>query len=439
MTRRETAGRVAELMGDPGYRSLLAAVRERLEAQGEVATLTLRGLDLDARRALADLLQRPRRPGPVARVRVDDLDRALRASRVGTGLREVLEAASGPLADRRAERTAHRAARASLWEELSAHPLVRERPELASWVERLRADGALFRASADVAAARRLAERALDVVTLLPADGTPLSVLAAEATGDPHALDRGSALGGLVLRAIAALDAQDGLPSGAGEQRALWATVGVVSDPVSTHVLALGLRLGGDSLVSRVLSLHADAGEPVRLTLRELQAHEWTTQPGPVFVCENPQIVVAAADRLGAASRPLICVEGMPGAAADALLRGIAGAGGSIRFHADFDWGGVRIGNLVVARYGGVPWRFGAADYESAVSAVAKTDVLPPSGTVASWDDRLGPLMSRTGRRVPEESVVTDLLSDLALPDRAPGSHSRRVPTRATMPSLSGE
>ena len=80
-------------------------------------------------------------------------------------------------------------------------------------------------------------------------------------------------------------------------------------------------------------------------------------------------VVISAADRLGAACPALVCTNGQPGVAVLHLLRLVVAAGATLRYHGDFDWGGVRIGNVVFGRVPVLPWRFDAAGYCAAVSA----------------------------------------------------------------------
>lgn len=82
--------------------------------------------------------------------------------------------------------------------------------------------------------------------------------------------------------------------------------------------------------------------------------------------------------------------------------------------HGDFDWGGVRIGNVLHARLPLVPWRFDTAAYLSAADSVASSQPLIGSPVPASWDPRLSEMMRRAGRRIEEELVVEELLADLA-------------------------
>lgn len=406
--------RVGALMARPGYRTLLTQVRDGLEAHGEPTQLTLRDLDVDGRNALADLLGQRRRPGAVVTVRVADLDASLRSSRVGAGLVEVLEAVDGPLQNRRAASRDRRAAWQQIHEELAAR--VDGRDELCRWVDALRSDGLLLRLSEDVEMARTLGHQAVDVLDDLPAENVPLGVLAADVIGDPHALDAGSALATLVLRGAAELLGRSGLPTGARQRRELWAAVGVVCDPLSATVLVLGVRARGIHLLAGTLTDHAGFGEPLRLTLRQLVDEALPYEPGTISICENPTVMVAAADMLAENCAPLVCTDGVPDAAADRLFRDLRAVGCGLRFHTDFDGGGIRIGNLLHDRFGAHPWRMGTDDYRGALARVTRTSELVAGVPDARWDSELAPAMRREGRVVSEEHVLDDLLADLACP-----------------------
>jgi uncharacterized protein (TIGR02679 family) len=113
--------------------------------------------------------------------------------------------------------------------------------------------------------------------------------------------------------------------------------------------------------------------------------------------------------RLGA---PLICTRGQPGAAVLHLARRLAAAGARLRFHGDFDWGGLRIATVVFDRVTAEPWRFGADDYRVALTRGGRALAGTPAS--AGWDEHLAAAMTSAGRAVEEELVVDDLLSDLA-------------------------
>jgi uncharacterized protein (TIGR02679 family) len=164
-----------------------------------------------------------------------------------------------------------------------------------------------------------------------------LAVLAAAALNDPHALDRGSATATAVLRLLG-----HDLPDSAEAWRMAWEEHGIDCDPVSSRVLVLNLPLDGDAPCARLAQ--AAGPEPLRLTLRSLTGSFRMAVPASdVYVCENPSVLIAAADQLGKSSRPLVCTNGRPSAAALRLLTGLAESGTSIHVRADDDTAGQAI------------------------------------------------------------------------------------------------
>ena len=161
------------------------------------------------------------------------------------------------------------------------------------------------------------------------------------------------------------------------------------------------------------------AGEPTYLSLRHLlrAAPAWGVAGRAVFVCENPNLVAIAADRLGRRSAALVCTDGMPAAAQRVLLQQLVAAGARLRCHGDFDWPGLRIANQVRAVCGGHPhwrpWRFSAADYQHACQAGAGRP-LAGAPAQADWDSTLTDAMASAGQAIDEEALADGLLDDLA-------------------------
>ncbi len=109
-----------------------------------------------------------------------------------------------------------------------------------------------------------------------------------------------------------------------------------------------------------------------------------------------------------------MCTSGQPGAATLLLLRALAAAGARLTHHGDFDWGGVRIANVLHARLPLVPWRFDTEAYLRAADSVTSPQPLVGAPAHASWDPLLGETMRRVGQRIEEELVLEELLADLA-------------------------
>ena len=403
-----TDNRLQRLLGGEA----LAALRQRLRQRYErtAAEAPLQGFRIEKltpveHAALAALQGRPSRF--VASMQVDTvaIDDALRQAGVADSLRAALEQLDGRIAYRAAEREALQAQWCQL-RDACAHA------ELAALLQIPGGLGLLKRlAGQDPVAAARLLEKAQAVLNRLPAQGVTRSQLAAQELGDAHALDSGYAVATLVL-AVLRSSLTQGAPSdledaGFGEtsDRALWAKAGVLVNELARP--ALVLNLPGV----------ATPGEPAYLSLRKLlrSPPEWAVRGRAVFVCENPNLIAIAADHLGACCAPIVCTEGMPAAAQRTVLTQLAQAGAALRYHGDFDWPGIRIGNHVMREHGAQPWRFGAADYLAALGSASRSGrLLRGAESEPSWDAALALAMRTAQQAIDEEMVAGSLMQDLA-------------------------
>lgn len=407
----------ASLVADAALERLWTRIRHRLERAGGrlSGSIMLANLSEPERRAI-DLLFGKRTRGTRVQIALEDLDRSLRASRLGVGLVAVLEA-QAPLRDLAAERAARLAAEAAFWTDAASHPAVARHPPLADWLARLRQSGHLQRLAADEPEQVLLA--CLNLLALLPVAGVDRAVLASDLFGDAHGLDDDRSLMRLLLHALSHLE-KTAPPSRSAQRRDLLAAFGIFSDSTSTTVLILNLRPQPTGPITRAIALYADAAVPVAVTLQMLHAEPWTWTPATVWVCENPTVLGLAARRLNTACPPMVCVEGMLSVAARRLLVSLAAAGVELRYHGDFDKGGIRIANIVIGEIGACPWRMAAADYREALARPKY--FLPIKGSVpqARWDTRLRAEMEQRRLAVHEEKVVDFLIADL----KAAGTHT---------------
>jgi uncharacterized protein (TIGR02679 family) len=406
--------RLIRLLGAPELDWLLQRARRRME-RGEplTGTVTLTVASPAQRDAAARLLGRRPTPGAALTLRWEAVDGLLRRSGAHpNGLASAVVALTGPVRSRAAEA----AARDQAWQDAFAplDHLVETRPELAAWVTTIRATGLVRRLAAKPEAAKPLLADLAAVLAELPTDGEPIGRFAERMLGSAHALDADRPLATLAFGAAKILgNAAEG--SGASWRRQVWAGVGLLRDDLSSTVLTLGLPGERASATGRVLAALRAAGEPAVLTLRQLvrDPPAFGVPGATVSICENPVVVGLAADRLGPLAEPLVCVSGQPGAAAMRLLRMLAAGGARLRYHGDFDWGGLRIGNLLFDRLPLVPWRFDSGAYRAAASPTTGRD-LTGQPVQACWDSSLAPAMRELGRGVEEEHVIDDLIADLA-------------------------
>lgn len=404
---------LAEWVRDPGLVPVWAAARDRMERNGvqPSGVVTVTGLDRASRHAVSGLLGRPVVRDSV-RVDLHVLDDVVRERSGVGGLVAVLEALGGPLRNRPAERSSVTAAREAPYSALRSwlhhRPDVATQPWVEPWLAGVRRSGLLSRDPDGVSTLLRAVRIASDRGA--GAEPVARTQLAADSTGDSHALDEGTVLAQLVLRALAAA-AGEPMPTTASGRRALWDRYGVLADAVSSTCLTLGLRPGEDTPVARRLRLAADAGDPVHVTGWDVVRSDLSIGPDTwVLVCENPRVLEAVAEQRGG-DVVVVCTAGMPGLVALEVLRRLRDGGAYLAYHGDFDWPGIAIANRMVAQVGCHPWRMSAADYLTA----ARDDGPPLEGSPVSpsWDVTLGTAMKRRGVAVHEEAVVAGLIDAL--------------------------
>lgn len=416
--------RLHKLLGGDELAALRRRLRRHFERHAPGASpclLRVGSLSAAEREALALLTGRPPRDAKSMQVDVTLLDAMLRDAGIARSLRDALEQIDGPLVHLAAARAAAEAS----WSAVVAGCT---HPALAGHLQTPAALGLLKRlARQDASVAKRLLEAADAVLRRLPARGVARAQLAAETLGNAHALDSGQATATLVLAAWRHIerersdaaetnDSLDGTPEetpgGALDERIrdVWARAGVLVNELARPALLLNVPVHANETPL------CAPGEPAYLSLRRLlrAPPRWAVADLAVFVCENPNLVAIAADRLGVRCAPLVSTDGMPAAAQRTLLSQLAQAGARLRYHGDFDWPGVQIANHVMCTWGAHPWRFGALDYEAAaVGAPHARRDLVDSGIVASWDASLAPAMQRLGLAIAEEAVAAPLLGDL--------------------------
>lgn len=400
-----------EYLAKPELARLWTAARRAWERnagpRGEARVTALTDAEAFEFDGLLTWLRRRPRDGATVKVPLAKLDERLRESGLAPSLQAVLEEFGGVLRDLPAERGAAAAAWERLWTDAHRHPAAAS-PAVAEWLEQLRRSGGLKRAARGNERATLIA--CLDVLGALPRDGVELSRLASELFGDPHALDYDSALGGLAGSAVASTGGRE-RPRSAAQWREEWAHVGVLCDSLSCNVLALGLRPIGDGPVAESLRLLADAGEPAVITLRQLSREAVNFRPETVFVCENPSVVNAVAEALGARARPLVCGGGWPNTAVGLLLERLQQCGCELRYQGDFDAEGVRIAEHMSRRHGTSSWRFDVATYAAALRQRPASPPLAPAPGA-----RLADTIRTVGVAAYEEDVVSALVDDLRLP-----------------------
>ncbi len=401
----------------PEYRRLLAAARKSLERTGGQLTgrISIAAPDDAERRAIIGVTG-VHQPAGIKRMtmRLTELDAALiRAT--GLGLAGTLAALGEPLRNRPAAAASLAAARTALTTAAQGSPLNESCPWYPMWLSGLSTDGTLTRlANTGDTTALDEAVRVLEYIVARPVGATPVALpaLAAHITGDTKALNHGSTLATLIMRALAL---REGVarPASAVQRRELWDLSNVIVDDLASRVLVLNLAAQGYGL-AEWLTGAARYGTPFQVTLHQLDAHLIRLRPARIFACENPAVLRRACAELGPACPPLICAEGQPSTAFHRLARIAVASGSELAYHGDFDWPGVAITAKVIDRYGARPWRMTAGDYLSGIKAGDTAVALKGDPVPTPWEPELRETMRATGRAVYEETVADELLADLS-------------------------
>lgn len=405
--------RLQALFKRPELQRLIKRLCERREfGRPLTGNLTFETALPAERRAIDQLLRRSTTTGASLGVSLEGLLEQLRSAKVADSWEEVLEVLCGP---RDPSRTIA-AAKTKAWEELWDRVLrsCPNEPSMVHWLGQLRANGLLKRLSCDEPKdAEVWITHAVNLLRQLPLEDEPLASVAARLTGNSHALDPDSPLATIVLRGIALVYGCS-TPASASERRELWSKAGIVCDELSAPVLTFNLSLRGAYPLDELLAIARGAVVPLHLSTRLLLATDWKSVivPPRVYICENPSLVAFMVRNLGAASAPLICLDGEPKTAGWLLLRHLRDAGSELWYHGDFDWAGVAIAGRVMTRFGAKPWRYSAQDYLAAPG----TEFLKGSAVSTPWCSELATALQERQIAIHEEALAGVLLEDLKAP-----------------------
>ncbi len=415
------AHEAAKRLREVGLGELLDRCRRRMEAlDGAGGTVTL-SLGREAREALAGLLGLRRLPSQVeVRVQLAELDAALRRSRYGVSLAQVLEADGGAVVSDRERAEAAKAQWQRHLEELATAVA-----PARQWIATLGGEGPVSRLyrrayRADPHRATAAALAVARAVAHLPADGELLAVFAARVTSDPHAFDPQTLAGRLLLLTLQ--ETGHPLPKDLrpGEARALLLQqAGLDVDGVSSTVLVANPGSGSHA----VLTAMAEAGGGWPVPLAELaRLSRLPARDGVAHVVENPAVFEWLVRKVAAwevGRRPtLIATGGFLSAAALLALDLMAVDGTRLRYGGDFDRAGLAIAGQLLERYPGMElWRMSPADYASAVREGTPRFGDGDRQWLATVEGPLAPTaraMAERGIPAYQENLLEQLLGDLA-------------------------
>lgn len=366
-----------------GLSRLLEKLREKYVEVGQVGgQIVIDDSAPNERRELASFLGKAPYRDTTIKIRLSDIDTALRRSGFACTLPEVLSAffPDQSLVTRREQRAAHSTHQSDFHTALQT--IMLQQPDETRgrhWLEQGQ-HGIEWLYTRYKNAPKDEQERQLQIIhtvasalNQLPNPTTPerLALFAQRTSGNPHTLDADTATGRLFLLALhdllstptqsttnenedAALSAQ---PSRDRiEALRLYASVGLLVDTISSNVAAFNLHKATYHNGQTDSLLQAAGARVLLLPLRQLQ--EWqhvTPAKTAIYVCENPQVFEELIARCPPEYTPpsLLCTSGWPSVAAILLLDLLLAQSPAnhLYYSGDFDLKGLQIAAYLLARY----------------------------------------------------------------------------------------
>jgi uncharacterized protein (TIGR02679 family) len=394
--------RAADFFRKAGLERLLLKLREKYIELGVVGgQVQLKESTLHERREIASFLERPPYRDTTIRVKLSDIDSALRRSRFECSLPDLLAAffPEQPLITRPQQRAAHASHQDQFRHALQA--ILEAQPHDArgrQWLlQGHHGQDWLFARykNASIDEQKRQLATIGYVVALLnqlpnPASPERLALFAQRTSGDPHSLDPGQPAGRLFLQALSDLAGQSSvLPSqGRVQELHLYQSVGLLVDTISSNVAAFHLA-GATNIDGSPDPLITVAGARI-LLLPLCQLLQWqaiSSATSDIYVIENPQVfeeIIASLPHLQGGNSTdstqrqalpptIICTSGWPSVAALTLLDLLLSTTPINRLHysGDFDIKGLQIAAYLMERYPGrcFPWHIDAEAYALAIQA----------------------------------------------------------------------
>ena len=394
-----------------GLSRLLEKLREKYVELGQVGgQVVLADSTAGERREIASFLGKPPYRDATLKVRLVDVDKALRQSGFDCTLPEVLIAffPNQPLVTRPQQRT-ERAMRQADFRTalLGIATALAEDSRGRLWLSQgLHGQEWLFSRYKNAPIEEQERQLALvsyigNVLNQLPGTNKPerLALFAQRTSGDPHALDPNRPAGRLLLLALndfsieanqhtksTSPDALTALtPQDRAHELRLYSDVGLLVDTISSNVAVFNLAGAFFSDGTPDPFVQAAGKRVLLLPLRQLL--EWQTilpTPNPeadhtsaadIYVFENPQVfeeVIAGSGDSKYVST-LVCTSGWPSMAALKLLDLLLAQSPDTTLHysGDFDLKGLQIAASLIARYPGrcQPWHFDPDSYTTALQA----------------------------------------------------------------------
>ena len=410
MSSREECG--LYFKSQPEYGRIFKEMRKKWESLGRTAgRVTVANATGEEKKALERFLGRAMEEAGIA-FSLPEFEKALGETRYGqVSLKELLEEYFGePMVGNQERRQQKKNREAKFWEELEGE--IREAEgkgrlgeegagedkaaektvsgEIISWIREMREQKSQgyavmmreYQKSPESAKERiREIARCLETCRPLPGQegaerhrwkGIRLAVLAAETTGNPHALDRQTAAGTLLSYVLCRRDGSP-FPENARQWKELYEKNGIWVDELSSTVAAFGIHLMTDEGLHPAYEGYWQRREACIISLANLtHAGSAFGESEKIYIVENEMVFSELIQQLSGYPATLLCTSGQPRTAAYKLMELLCEGCQNISFWyaGDMDPEGLDIAQRIALSFPGRVhiWRMSPEDYEKALS-----------------------------------------------------------------------
>jgi len=425
-----------------GLERLLVLLRAKYIELGQVGgQVQLVESTTRERRELASFLGRAPYRDTTIRMRLSDMDSALRASGFHCTLLDLLQAyfPGQPLVTRPQQRAAHSSHQTAFRRQLEA--IAQAQPDASrgqqwllqgqhglEWLFARYKNVSLEEQQRQLATITYVAE----LLQQLPGPARPerLGLFAQRTSGDPHSLDSTRPAGRLFLQALDDLSIASSTLAGQGRVQdiRLYQDVGLQVDTISSYVAVFNLQLANKHDGSPDPMIKAAGPRILLLPLRQLlQWRSVTVVNNSIYVIENPQVFEEVIEHLqskqesGEKQPTIVCTAGWPSVAAVTLLDLLLAADANKRLYysGDFDLKGLQIAAQLMERYPArcLPWHIDAAAYAIAMQAdgiSARENDLQQLSTLPAAFAALVEVIQAQGKWAYQEGITSILAEDVS-------------------------
>ena len=440
MSSREECG--LYFKSQPEYRRIFKEMRKKWESLGRTSgRVTMAEARSEERKALERFLGRAMEQEGIT-FSLSEFEKALGETRYGqVSLKELLEEYFGePMVGNQERRQQKKNREAKFWEELECEIRGTEgngqlgeegagedkaadkavRGEIVSWIREMREQksqgyGVVMKEyqKSPESAKERIREivRCLKICRSLPGQegakgyrwkGVRLAVLAAETTGNPHALDRQTAVGTLLSYVLCRRDGSS-FPENARQWKELYERNGILVDQLSSTVAAFGIHLMTAEGPHPAYEGYWERQEPCIISLANLaHARGAFGESEKIYIVENEMVFSELAEQLSDHPVTLLCTSGQPRTAAYRLMELLCESDErvSFRYAGDMDPEGLDIAQRILDSFPGRVqiWRMSGDDYEKALSQEQVSE-----RRLEMMKNLTNPVLKNTARKIREQ------------------------------------